>query len=167
MSIDKFFRELIFLLSTAGRSQKEPELQAEVPYKIESSELQAEVPPVSKVDLERRAFKSQLDSFGTRSIEDKIPNNAVFKHPLAEIKINSQGFTIPNAFAYSSLLINDAYLHPLVSNEQREQARSFFRSVVGEETFATMHPQLLNRQIASVMQACTLVSTLIEDQTEG
>lgn len=161
---------VVLLLSLVTSPLEKTEVDIEVPDKVEGpkpelkeSKLEVTAP---EPDLELIAFRADLDAFGSGRIKDRIPDDAIFKHPLAEVSIDDRGFGILNSFAYSSLLINDAYLHPLVGNTQRESARAFLQSILGKETFASMHPQLINRQTISVLQACTLISTAIESQLE-
>lgn len=155
---------LLFLVYKMRAAEREATLvQTEVPDKIEMPEPIAETSE-SIVDVDLLAFRAGLDAFGKDQSQDTVPADAIFKHPLANIRVDKWGFGRPNTYAYSSLLINDAYLHPSVSNEQRESARAFLCSVIGEDTFEIMHPQLLNRQVAPILQTCTLVSTMLESQ---
>jgi hypothetical protein len=166
MSIIKLFGGLLFLflIYKIRKPRLEPVLiQAEVPDKIEAPAPTAAVLE-PEADLELAAFRADLEAFGKTKSQEIIPAGAIFRHPLATVRVDEWGFGLPNTYAYSSLLINDAYLHPLVSNEQRESARAFLRSVIGEDTFAIMHPQLINRQVAPILQTCTLVSTVLQSR---
>jgi hypothetical protein len=166
MTIVKLFGGLLFLflIYKIRKPKLEPaSTEVEAPDKIE-----APVPIAATLDLEAdlelAAFRADLEAFGKDKSQEIIPTGAIFRHPLANIQVDQLGFGRLNTYAYSSLLINDAYLHPLISNEQRESARAFLRSVIGEDTFAIMHPQLINRQVAPILQTCTLVSTVLQSR---
>jgi hypothetical protein len=145
------------LLRTTGSQEVRSELSTKFSTPVDKIEPPAAA-DLSLEDLNGNYFSSQIESIGRRKVIEELPPEYIFMHPLALAKPDRDGRVIFNSYAFASCLINDAYLHPGTSNEIRQAARSKLSSLLGHEKYTDLHPSLLKRNLAAIMQVCCLIS---------